>query len=705
MRFALFALLSIVPSVLAGQFTTGSRQSSLTPFRSEKELSDYLERILRRREEASVARDKAQCNPMKVSRKQIKASSGRGSVGHAIISGRVTASHVGTPVTGAMVLWGRNAAATDSTGHFRLVARDVTAADSTRTLRVRAIGYHTLSDYLRLAAGDSVFIDAKMCMAALELSQVVLTASAPGAPGITNVQEAGVDEGGLVKLAGDYLVILRRGRLFTVAVGGGALRPVAAVNAFPPSLEKDDAWYDELLVYRDRIIVIGYGYRRRGAEVGLFRLDSAGGIRYEATYNFRAHDYYSSRNYASRLVGSTLVMYNPLYLADAKTSMPAMRRWRPGGDAAPLQPMVHAGRVYRPPRDLDPGNVALHSLITCDLAKADIDCAATVVIAAAGRVSYASPTAMYLWTGPSSDGGEVLYRMSLNGAAPTAIRVEGMPIDQFSFRESMDGHLDVFVINRGHGEGMWGAEWAKGKAALVRVALDRFGDGRSSLPRSAYRFVTASSEYPLQNRFVGDWLLFGAGNGWGRQDSKGDVLHAVPTRGGAVATIAVPHGVDRIEPMGANAVVIGTGSGNLHFTGIDLARHPTVAQQFVVPGASQGELRSHGFFYRRDSDQAGVLGLPIRESSRPGFAHLIEGSASIVFVRREGRELAGLGNLVPTVPRDTADGCVASCVDWYGNARPIFLGDRVLALLGYELVEGAVRNGRIAEVARTSLLR
>ena len=27
-------------------------------------------------------------------------------------------------------------------------------------------------------------------------------------------------------------------------------------------------------------------------------------------------------------------------------------------------------------------------------------------------------------------------------------------------------------------------------------------------------------------------------------------------------------------------------------------------------------------------------------------------------------------------------------MDWYGNARPIFLGTRVLALMGYELVEG-----------------
>ena len=35
---------------------------------------------------------------------------------------------------------------------------------------------------------------------------------------ITNNQHAGVDEGGIVKLHGDHLVILRRGRLFTVRI-------------------------------------------------------------------------------------------------------------------------------------------------------------------------------------------------------------------------------------------------------------------------------------------------------------------------------------------------------------------------------------------------------------------------------------------------------------------------------------------------------
>src|SRR5690349_15067755 len=66
---------------------------------------------------------------------------------------------------------------------------------------------------------------------------------------ITNVQEAGVDEGGIVKTAGDYLVVLRRGRIFTIRHGHGALEPVDTIDAFPPGAANPAAtWYDELLV-------------------------------------------------------------------------------------------------------------------------------------------------------------------------------------------------------------------------------------------------------------------------------------------------------------------------------------------------------------------------------------------------------------------------------------------------------------------------
>ncbi len=95
---------------------------------------------------------------------------------------------------------------------------------------------------------------------------VTVTAEA----GITNVQHAGVDEGGIVKISGRYLVVLRRGRLFTIDIDGDSLRPVAAVDAFGPDVDPEDAWYDEMLVSGRSVVVVGYSYKRGGTELGLF---------------------------------------------------------------------------------------------------------------------------------------------------------------------------------------------------------------------------------------------------------------------------------------------------------------------------------------------------------------------------------------------------------------------------------------------------
>ena len=73
-------------------------------------------------------------------------------------------------------------------------------------------------------------------------------------------------------------------------------------------------WYDEMLVSEDTIAVIGYSYERGGTEIGLFKIDEAGHLRYRSTYHLRSNDYYSSRNYASRLIGNKLIFYTPLYL-------------------------------------------------------------------------------------------------------------------------------------------------------------------------------------------------------------------------------------------------------------------------------------------------------------------------------------------------------------------------------------------------------
>lgn len=538
-----------------------------------------------------------------------------------------------------------------------------------------------------------------------------------GAESVTNVQTAGVDEGGIVKVHGDHLVILRRGRLFTVRIGGDALRPVSAVDAFGPGVDPQGAWYDEMLVAGDLVAVIGYSYRRGGTEVGLFRIDPDGRLTYRSTHQIRSGDYYSARNYASRLVGSKLVFYAPIEPEprgdDPMAGFPAVRRW--GVADSTFRRTVDPTRVYRPAGGLSlEDDPVLHTVTVCGLEADDLDCRSTALYGPEGRVFYVSAGSVYVWATPWRERREedrdarprsVLYRMPLDGSAPTGLRVSGGPVDQFSFLEGGDGHLNVLVRSEGRGDGMWASEVGEGDPALLRVPLRSFGDGSRAAPATAYRVLPDPGPGPFQNRYVGDWLLYGAGSGWGPPRPDGSELFATRwADGDGAARLALPHGVDRIEAMGRGAVVVGTDGRDLHFSAVRLGAGAEPADRYTRAGASQGELRSHGFFYRPETEDSGVLGLPVRGPSRPGWEHLARGSASVLFLRNDAFRFRELGDLAADDRAGGAgdDGCRASCVDWYGNARPLFLRGRIFALMGYELVEGAVRDGRIREVRRAS---
>jgi hypothetical protein len=531
---------------------------------------------------------------------------------------------------------------------------------------------------------------------------------------VTNVQHAGVDEGGIVKVHGDHLVVLRRGRLFTVAIGDGALKPISTVDAFAPDINPSSTWYDEMLVSDDTIAVIGYSYERGGTEIGLFNIDSAGQLRYRSTHHMRSNDYYSSRNYASRLIGNKLIFYTPLYLSpgadDPFQNFPAVRRWHKGAKADEFRRIVSATRIYRSERPIDSSSgLALHTVTVCDLGNDNFACEATGVIGPAGRVFYVSPESVYVWVsdwarrGSQMKADSTLYRLPLDGTSPSALQVSGSPVDQFSFLESNDAHLNVLVRSDSAGDAMWNAEGASGDVALMRVPLTSFSEGSEAVPSSSYRGLPKPVGYTFQNRFVGDYLLYGTGSGWGYAESKQSAsLFAVPWAGGDLTTLAPAHGVDRIEALGTNAVIVGTDGKDLHFTSVRLDDSVSLVDGFTRKGASQGELRSHGFFYKPDGGDSGTIGLPISLPGRPGYRHLFEESAAILFLRNDSLHFEKIGELAADSGRAVNDNCRASCVDWYGNARPLFVKGRVLALLGYELVEGRFDDGRLRELRRVS---
>src|ERR1051326_2932970 len=368
----------------------------------------------------------------------------------------------------------------------------------------------------------------------------VAVVGAANAESVTNVQVAGVDEGGIVKVHGNHLVMLRRGRLFTVAIGEGALEPISAVDAYAPDVDPSGTWYDEMLVSGDTVAVIGYSYQRGGTEVNLFQIDSAGNLSYKSTYHLRSNDYYSSRNYASRLIGNKLIFYSPLYInpgaQDPFSTFPAVRKWHKGATAGEFKQIVTAPQIYRPERPIMADyETALHTVTVCDLARGEFDCKATSVIGPAGRVFYVSAESVYVWVSDWTQQNDkwrtqfMVYRMPLDGSAPSALNVSGRPVDQFSFLESDDGFLNVLVRSDSSGDGMWGAEVAQGDGALLRVPLTHFSDGTDTVQPFRYRKLPKPDGYTFQNRFVGDYLLYGTGSGWGRPDKvQKSNFYAVP---------------------------------------------------------------------------------------------------------------------------------------------------------------------------------
>ncbi|MEM8695941.1 MAG: beta-propeller domain-containing protein [Pseudomonadota bacterium] len=545
--------------------------------------------------------------------------------------------------------------------------------------------------------------------------------SEPEADGITNNQTAGVDEGGIVKARGDMLVVLRRGRLFTISTAGGEMRAIDHIDAFPPGASGGASWYDEMLIAGDRVIVIGYSYPRGGTEVNRFRITDDGQLSFEDAHHLRSNDYYSADNYASRLIGTELIFYTPLnlyYGENPLDALPGVKRWSGDESNRTFERIAGPGEIFIAEdifADEDSAPSTLHSVTRCDVASDDFDCSATGVIAGWSREFYVSRDAVYLWISGGNpyaanpDGQNAhIYRLPLDGARPSAIGARGMPIDQFSFLEQPDlGRLNVLVTSQGATPMIELPRGSTGEISLIQVPLADFGDGSGDVENRHYRQLgfARGSVWEMENRYVGDHIVYGYGRmaGYGQFEPR---VFAAALGDGDATEIEIGHGVERIERLGADAVVIGSGLGNkLGFSAITLTDgDPHIADRYTMPAAGQGESRSHAYFYRPDAGSedgaSGTLGLPIARQVEPRFRQLLGSSAAMLFLRRDNRQFSRAGELGARVEGVVDDNCQASCVDWYGNARPIFLRNRVFALLGYELVEGRMDDGRISEIGR-----
>jgi len=546
-----------------------------------------------------------------------------------------------------------------------------------------------------------------------------------GGESITNVQEQGVDEGDIVKAYKDYLIILRRGRIFTVHLkdkNKQVLDPISMIDAYPKGCTLG-TWYDEMLIYKNRVVVVGYSYTASATEIEQFEINEKGKLKHLSAHFLDSNDYYSSRNYASRLVDNQLIFYMPHYMFGyyygygeaPQVQLPRVRTWVDGKGLDKGKEVLRKTDIYRPVQtSMHP---TLHTVVRCDLDSADFTCTAKAVMGPYSRTFYVSPNAIYVWVSseyedwfnpPKDDKDKkveprsFLYMITIDDGSARAVKAAGMPIDQFSFKEDSSGHLNVLVRESGFGDAMWNPEVTQGKMALLRTSLKNFSSTPTVIPVEDYTVLPEPKGYIFQNRFVGDYLLYGTGEGWYYDPNADNHVYIKKiTSSNPVQKIKLSHSVDRIEVMGDHAVVVGTDGSNLEFSSLRLGSSTKLMNTHSVKNAMQGELRSHGFFYKPMSGDEGVLGLPIRRQGA-SWQHLVSESAEVLFLKVNGdMEFVEMGSLASKASSSVNDNCMFSCVDWYGNSRPIFYKGRILALMGYELVEGVIEDEEITEIDRT----
>jgi len=562
------------------------------------------------------------------------------------------------------------------------------------------------------------------CLGPLE--EIAVTASRASPPSITNNQEPGVDEGDIVKQYGRFLIVLHDGRLFSIDTGAapGAMSLIDRVDVYrSPEL---GTWYDELLITDDRLIVTGYDYRTDASELALFRIDSSGVITHDATFFLESDDYYSSENYASRVVDGNLVLYTPLYLTDRDDDdpleFPRLRRWTRAEGYSEWQPLFAPTDVYLPiQRTVDP---VVHAVSVCPLAEGAFRCRSTGIIGPSSREFYVSPEHAYLWVSseqdlydyvddcrgdrPRRDARPIpaaLYRISLADGGATAVFTSGVPKDQFS----LDARDRQFLAL------LW---WIPGDCVpdedyplrYARIPTGAFSSTPTSLPRDHYYALPIPSGSGIENRFTEKYLVYGGSDGrwaayWDDGDYPATDLIAVPVDApDALTTVPLLHSVERVEVFGDNVVVDGY-RGNapgLNVSTIDLRRRPQVGDSAFLDRVLESEGRSHAFNGLADADGGGIFGLPtvFRQLSR----YRDEGSNIHFFTVEPTLDIRVAGYVAPDPSAMGADyECEVSCIDWYGNARPIFMNDRVFALSSVELIEASFINGQVRERQRVSL--
>ncbi len=555
------------------------------------------------------------------------------------------------------------------------------------------------------------------------------------ASSITNVQTQGVDEGGIVKQIGRFLIVLQDGRLFVVDTRPNGRPGLALANRTNVYRHAGaDTWYDEVLVSGNRILVTGYSYRESASEITVFTIDTnTGRLTRETAYFITSNDYYDTENYATRLVNGNLVIYTPLDVSrvnvDAPMRWPLIRRWlRDDQRRAVLSEgarLFDAQDIYKPvQRTFSP---FVHSVSVCplgDLRSGDeLDCRTTGFVGQTQREFFVSTADIYLWVTPgwqdgvitgdcaTGDGGALpatIFQVPLDGRTPRALHARGQPQTQLALDASPEEFRALVDFN-----GACGRSGPR-EVRYFNALLASFSTTPRAAPTRSYTRTPSPGQTDYQVRFTSTHVVYGGRSSYGTYPpSEGaapqtaNVIAVPVARPANATTLQAPHNIIRIERAGADVILTGyrTDAG-LSVSAVDLTNRPRITDTRVLTGRYETEGRSHAFNSLVGPEGDGLMGLPTTTRTKEGGRWWFRSQASdLSYLTLDGAgRVAFAGNLTARQnAQHPSYRCEVSCIDWYGNSRALFIGQRVFALSATELIEGEMENGRIQERNRLNL--
>ncbi|MCB1634616.1 MAG: beta-propeller domain-containing protein [Xanthomonadales bacterium] len=591
-----------------------------------------------------------------------------------------------------------------SVAYRQLVAPPARVIDDGESMRVhleqrRAL--RQLQARLRPAADDADDVEV--------LFAVQVTGSRIGSVSITNTQEAGVDEGGLIKFAQGHLVVLRDGWLFVIDTGPEAapqLRVTDAIN-LRDQPESDDVWFDELITHGSLLTVLGFDYSSfdsSRSDVRSFSLQTDGRVVPLTRIQLRSDDYFSSDGYGMRIRGEELLLQLRRWLGDG--GRPNWPEWQPYGSGEEWRPLVDLARVYIP--DFLAETDVLHSYLSCDLgafAAGRFECQALSVLGGSKVEPYYTDEALYLGFGHPDERrftDRDLARLpswEVNSAAPelartTVLRIPMSPegsITSVRLLGKLWSGFDFKLINdRLHVATSWNEETLH--YGLTREAFSlggrRLQEVTGSLPDTSRK--RRFSEHAL-------WMVSDSARGFQ------DALWMLPLEGTSAQSSDLPCCAEILQPVADNMIVLGdfgcwSDSEHvwLHAFGKDLKQRAVIDH----PGRCLPESRAQAInFAAQPEGESIVMVWPTAEVIR---SPTVERSIAMHFLLLAGDQVKETG----VVPMDDGPAPVPTeSNDWYGNTRTVIIGERIFLLSGDLLKEVRHSASGVREVGRVALPR